>query len=114
MTNSGVDRKNLEKKLRSVLFRSRILLGHFLSYLIDPLVGDDGEGRGVVEDVVVAVLLPEGEVDVAEAVVEELVKVRPRPDHRPSQQVLPDALRWLFDVTYCSDNLMDVVIDLLT
>ena len=64
---------------------------------------------------VVAVLLPEGEVDVAEAVVEELVKVRPRPDHRPSQQVLPNALRWLFDVTTpCSDNLMDVVIDLPT
>ena len=62
------------------------------TYLIDPLVGDDGEGRGVVEDVVVAVLLPEGEVDVAEAVVEELVKVRPRPDRRPRQQVLADAL----------------------
>ena len=113
MTNSGVDRKNLKEKLRSVPVANSV--GSLSLYLIDPLVGDDGEGRGVVEDVVVAVLLPEGEVDVAEAVVEELVKVRPSPDHRPRQQVLPNALRWLFDVTTpCSDNLMDVVIDLLT
>ena len=90
MTNSGVDRKNLKEKLRSVPVANSV--GSLSLYLIDPLVGDDGEGRGVVEDVVVAVLLPEGEVDVAEAVVEELVKVRPRPDHRPRQQVLPDAL----------------------
>ena len=91
MTNSGVDRKNLKEKLRSVPVANSV--GSLSLYLIDPLVGDDGEGRGVVEDVVVAVLLPEGEVDVAEAVVEELVKVRPRPDHRPRQQVLSDALR---------------------
>ena len=57
-------------------------------YLVSPLVSDDGEGRGVVEDVVVPVLLPEGEVDVAEAVIEEFVKVRTCPDHHRRQQVL--------------------------
>ena len=87
-------------------FRYIILLGHPLQfntvqsspiqhspYLVNPLVRNDGERGGVVEDVVVLVLLPEGEVDVAEAVIEELVKVRPRPDHSRGQQVLSYALQ---------------------
>ena len=114
MTNSGVDRKNLRgnRDLFCQICRFPVVnaVGSLSLYLIDPLVGDDGEGRGVVEDVVVAVLLPEGEVDVAEAVVEELVEVRPRPDHRPRQQVLADAL-WLYLMLLVPP---DVVINLLT
>ena len=44
--------------------------------LVDVLIGDDGERRGVEEDVVVLVEVPESGVDVAETVVAPLPEVR--------------------------------------
>ena len=57
--------------------------------LVHPLVGDDGEGGRVVEDVVVLVLGPEGQADVAEAVVGELEEVGPGQGHQHGGGVVP-------------------------
>ena len=60
--------------------------------LINPLVCDDRERAGVVEDMVVFVLLPKPEVGVAQPVVEELVEVGQCQDHEQRAHVVGEGV----------------------
>ena len=61
-------------------------------YLINRLVSNDGEGRGVVEDVMMFVVSPELEVGVAQLVVEELKQVADHPGEEEGEDVIGERI----------------------